>query len=55
MSGYCDCKCRDCFEIAISGADGEIAFCNECEESGCSEDDECLTDGAYGFDESEGE
>jgi hypothetical protein len=21
MSGYCNCACRDCFEIAISGDD----------------------------------
>lgn len=32
MSGYRDCACRDCFEIAI-GEEG--ALCHECEEAGC--------------------
>lgn len=49
MSGYCDCACRDCFEIAI-GELGE-AFCNACEESGCELDEECQAPGAYGVDE----
>lgn len=35
MSGYVHCACRDCFEIAISGNDGEPALCSECEEAGC--------------------
>jgi hypothetical protein len=39
-SGYCDCACRDCFEIAIAG-DDEPAFCSACEEAGCEEDSEC--------------
>ena len=40
-TGYCDCACRDCFEIAI-GVAGE-ALCNECEEAGCEAgaDTEC--------------
>lgn len=33
MSGYTDCACRDCFEIAIGEA-GE-AVCHECEKAGC--------------------
>jgi len=33
VSGYCDCACRDCFEIAI-GVLGE-ALCHDCEEAGC--------------------
>lgn len=42
MSGYCNCACRDCFEIAIS-SDDKPALCWECEESGCSAegDSEC--------------
>jgi hypothetical protein len=47
-SGYCDCKCRDCFEIAIADDTDESAFCNECEEAGCEEDEECCCEGAYG-------
>jgi hypothetical protein len=31
--GYCDCACRDCFEIAIGEA-GK-ALCSACEEAGC--------------------
>lgn len=46
MSGYCDCQCRDCFEIAI-GDEGE-AFCSECEEAGCDGDGECEAPGTYG-------
>lgn len=48
MSGYCDCACRDCFEIAI-GEPGE-ALCLECEEAGCEAqaDQECQAPGAYG-------
>jgi hypothetical protein len=42
MSGYTDCSCRDCFEIAIA-SDGETdPLCWECEEAGCvSNDGEC--------------
>jgi hypothetical protein len=39
-SGYTDCKCRDCFETAISDTDSPD-FCWECEEAGCEEDSEC--------------
>ncbi len=48
MSGYIDCGCRDCFEIAIGEAG---VFCNECEESGCEEDSECKRSDAYGCEE----
>lgn len=33
-SGYKDCACRDCFEVAI-GDEGEPALCHACEEAGC--------------------
>jgi hypothetical protein len=49
MSGYTDCACRDCFEIAI-GEPGE-AFCHACEEAGCEGDGECDAEGAYSCDE----
>lgn len=35
-SGYHDCPCRDCFEIAIGCDDeGKPDLCSECEEHGC--------------------
>ena len=42
--GYCDCACRDCFEIAIGKA-GE-ALCNECEDAGCeaAQETECCVE-----------
>lgn len=46
-SGYCPCKCRDCFEIAIADDTDEGAFCSECEEAGCAEDSECGREDAY--------
>jgi hypothetical protein len=53
MSGYCDCSCRDCFEIAI-GTAGE-ALCHGCEDAGCEAgvEDECSAPHAYGGDEAE--
>jgi len=46
FSGYHDCPCRDCFEIAIGchiDEDGEQhdeipGLCHECQEAGCSLD-----------------
>jgi len=37
-SGYVNCACRDCFEIAISGDDGGPALCLACEDAGCLPD-----------------
>lgn len=37
-SGYHDCPCRDCFEIAIGGSYGKPDLCNACEEAGCDAD-----------------
>lgn len=34
MSGYVDCACRDCFDIAIAGESG-IALCHDCKKAGC--------------------
>lgn len=33
-SGYRNCACRDCFEIAI-GNDGELTVCSLCEDACC--------------------
>jgi hypothetical protein len=49
MSGYVDCKCRDCFELAIA-SDDDGAYCSECEEAGCVCDAECQRADAYGCD-----
>lgn len=43
-SGYHDCPCRDCFEIAIGcDDDNNPDLCHECEEAGCdaSGESEC--------------
>lgn len=50
MSGYRDCACRDCFDIAI-GEHG--ALCNECEAAGCEAhaEIECSRPDAYGCDD----
>lgn len=37
-SGYVDCGCRDCFEVAI-GKPGDM--CWECERAGCEPHSEC--------------
>lgn len=50
-SGYHDCPCRDCFEIAIGDdEDGEPSMCHACEKAGCDGDGECDAPGAYGGD-----
>jgi len=53
FSGYHDCPCRDCFEIAIGETeDGKPKLCHECEEAGCDAEgeSECDAPGAYGCD-----
>lgn len=41
-SGYVDCACRDCFEVAIEGPeDTAPALCWECGAAGCLEGEEC--------------
>ena len=48
MSGYVQCGCRECMEIAI-GEPGDM--CTDCEDAGCEPDEECQAPGAYGSDE----
>jgi hypothetical protein len=48
-TGYTDCACRDCFDVAIGKA-GE-AMCSECEAAGCSGDGECERSDAYGVED----
>lgn len=54
MSGYCDCACRDCFEIAIASLEDDdtndgLALCWECNEAGCDpkSESECNREDAY--------
>ena len=49
ISGYVDCACRDCMNIAIA-SDGKPALCSDCQEAGCEAgaDKECQAPGAYG-------
>jgi hypothetical protein len=55
-TGYCDCPCRDCFDISMTNSDGEPSLCSDCEEAGCNEtgDSECCRDDAYGCDTVDG-
>ncbi len=47
-SGYRDCACRDCFNVAV-GVSG--AVCSDCEDAQCDVDGECQAPGAYGGEE----
>jgi hypothetical protein len=47
-SGYTPCKCRDCFNTAISADIRKPEFCSECEAAGCEPGRECEAPGAYG-------
>jgi hypothetical protein len=49
-SGYTHCRCRDCFEIAISDDMSVPEYCDECVKAGCpdqGEDSECQRPDAY--------
>lgn len=53
-SGYTDCACRDCFDIAIGDMKRDHhTLCSACADAGCSRygDEECQRDDAYGADE----
>jgi len=50
-SGYTYCRCRDCSEIVISDDTSDPDFCDECEEAGCGEDEECSRQDAYGVED----
>ena len=56
-SGYTQCACRDCFDVAVSSDDSKPELCSDCEEAGCSADGdcECSRDDAYGCDAEEEE
>ena len=52
-SGYTDCACRDCFDVAVSDDMDHPDLCLCCEEAGCDADGEgeCCRDDAYGGEE----
>lgn len=50
-SGYCDCACSTCFEIAIGSAGDVDPMCWECEQAGC-DGGECQCE-PEGFDDEE--
>jgi hypothetical protein len=54
-SGYTDCACRDCFDIAVSDDMAKPDLCNLCEDAGCDEtgQSECARDDAYGVGDEE--
>jgi len=51
-SGYTDCACRDCFDVAVSGDMASPNLCQDCAEAGCSGagDAECSRADAYDVD-----
>ena len=53
-SGYTNCVCRDCFEVAVSDDTVKPDLCHACEAAGCERDKECQAPGAYGCGEDEG-
>lgn len=49
-SGYHDCPCRDCFEIAIGCDDNNKPdLCSACEDAGCSADGESDCDAPHAY------
>jgi len=52
-TGYADCTCRDCFEIAIPTSDND-GLCRSCQDAGCEPNDgECCAPTAYGMSDEE--
>lgn len=49
-SGYTDCACRDCFDIAISSDVRKPELCEDCVAADCDADgaSECARSDAYG-------
>ena len=52
-SGYSNCACRDCFDVAVSDDVIHPDLCGDCEEAGCDAEggEECQRDDAYGCSE----
>ena len=46
-SGYTDCACRDCFDVAVSSDTSKPELCSDCEDAGC-DGGECQRPDAYG-------
>lgn len=52
-TGYCDCLCRDCFNVAVTDNHGNPQMCGPCQHAGCEENKECQRIDAYGCEEQE--
>ncbi|WP_335986514.1 hypothetical protein [Glycomyces sp. MUSA5-2] len=47
-SGYTDCACRDCFDIAVSADTDYPELCGLCDDAGCDPGySECYRPDAY--------
>ncbi len=44
-SGYSDCACRDCFDVAVSSNVKKPALCSDCSDAKCSDDGRKLNGG----------
>lgn len=40
-SGYTDCRCSTCFDIAVSDDMADPSLCCLCEQAGCDGEGEC--------------
>jgi hypothetical protein len=50
-SGYTDCACRDCFDLAVSADTTKPELCLLCKDAGCTPNDGgCEREDAYGGD-----
>lgn len=47
MSGYTECACRDCMEVAIGNNEPGGAYCWACAESDCTRDSDCNAPHTY--------
>lgn len=47
-SGYTNCACHDCMDVAISSDITKPELCWECETEGCEPGGDCQRDDAYG-------
>ena len=54
-SGYTDCACRDCFDIAVSSDMAHPDLCGMCADAGCDATgkSDCARDDAYGVEDSD--
>lgn len=46
-SGYTECACPDCMEIAVSNDMAHPDMCSDCKDAGCTGEGECWCTEAY--------